>query len=106
MVRRASAVIAQHGLHNPDYASAAGADYLKLFSLEALGYLRAQTAEIAYRRLAHGGKRAVMIDPRFYQAKVETARFFMHRILPHTSGLFSAIMSGPGAITAFDEASF
>jgi butyryl-CoA dehydrogenase len=42
----------------------------------------------------------------FYRAKVATARFFMQRLLPQTSGLLQAIMAGGGSIMAFDEAAF
>jgi butyryl-CoA dehydrogenase len=34
----------------------------------------------------------------FYQAKLATARFYMTRLLPQTSALLAAIMSGAGPI--------
>ncbi|MEJ2692139.1 MAG: acyl-CoA dehydrogenase C-terminal domain-containing protein, partial [Candidatus Thiodiazotropha sp.] len=46
------------------------------------------------------------VDRRFYQAKIDTARFYMQRLLPQSSGLFSAIMAGSGTIMAFDDDAF
>ncbi len=98
-LQRASAWIAQSGLSNPDEAGAAATDYLRLFGLTALAYLWTRMAEIALANL-DGEER------RFYQAKVDTARFFMQRLLPQNSGLFSAILAGGGTIMAFDDEAF
>jgi nucleoside-triphosphatase len=38
--------------------------------------------------------------------KDETTGFYMERILPRTSGLFSAILSGSGSIMAFKDEAF
>ena len=42
----------------------------------------------------------------FYRAKVNTARFYIQRLLPQSAGLYGAIMAGGGAITGFAEADF
>ena len=42
----------------------------------------------------------------FYAAKLVTARFYMQRMLPQTSGLFSSIMAGAKTMMAFEEAAF
>jgi hypothetical protein len=98
-LQRASAWIAQSGLSNPDQAGAAASDYLRLFGLTALAYLWTRMAEISMQKL-DGEER------RFYQAKIDTARFFMQRLLPQNSGLFSAILAGSGSIMAFDDDAF
>jgi butyryl-CoA dehydrogenase len=98
-LQRASAWIAQSGLSDPDQAAAAATDYLRLFGLTALAYLWTRMAEIALAKV-DGEER------RFYQAKIDTARFYMQRLLPQSSGLFSAIMAGAGSIMAFDDDAF
>jgi hypothetical protein len=98
-LQRASAWIAQSGLGNPDEAGAAATDYLRLFGLTALAYLWTRMAEISLSKL-DGEER------RFYQAKIDTGRFFMQRILPQSSGLFSAILAGSGSIMGFDDDAF
>ncbi|MCR6632539.1 MAG: acyl-CoA dehydrogenase C-terminal domain-containing protein [Magnetospirillum sp.] len=99
-LQQATAQVARAGLANPDEAGAAASDYLRLFGLTALAYLWARMAEISLPRLGEG-------DPDgFYAAKVNTARFFMERVLPQTSGLFSQVMAGGKSMMAFDEAAF
>ncbi len=39
----------------------------------------------------------------FHQAKLATARFYMTRVLPQTSGLFAAINAGAKPIMAVEE---
>ncbi len=96
-LRQATAQVTRAGMADPDEAGAAASDYLRLFGLTALAYLWARMAEISLPKAAE--------DP-FYAAKVGTARFFMDRILPQTSALFSQIMAGGKSIMSFDEAAF
>ncbi|MEJ2593065.1 MAG: acyl-CoA dehydrogenase C-terminal domain-containing protein [Candidatus Thiodiazotropha sp.] len=98
-LQRASAWVAQSGLGDPDEAGAAATDYLRLFALTALAYLWTRMAEIALSKL-DGDER------RFYQAKVDTARFYMQRLLPQSSAHFSAILAGSRSIMAFDDEAF
>lgn len=98
-LQQATAQVARAGMGNPDEAGAAATDYLRLLGLTALAYQWARMAEVSLPHLAD--------DPDgFYAAKVGTARFFMERLLPQTSGLFSAIMAGGKSMMAFDEAAF
>ncbi len=98
-LQRASAWIAQNGMGNPDEAAAASSDYLRLFGLTALAYLWTRMAEVSLDKL-DGEER------RFYQAKLDTARFFMQRLLPQNSGLFSAILAGSKSMMAFEDEAF
>jgi butyryl-CoA dehydrogenase len=99
-LQQATAHVARAGLRNPDEAGAAATDYLRLFGLTALAYLWARMAEVSLAKSGAG-------DPDgFYAAKVATARFYMQRLLPQTSGLFSAIMAGGKSIMAFEDAAF
>src|SRR3546814_2083708 len=79
--------IAQQGLKDPEEAGAAAADYLNLFALTALAYLWTRMAEASLARLDGD-------DAAFHEAKLATARFFFQRVLPRSSGHFSAIMAG------------
>jgi butyryl-CoA dehydrogenase len=98
-LQKASAWIAGKGLRNPNEAGAAASDYLRLFALVAIAYLWARTAEIALPR-SHD------VDDRFYRAKVNTARYFLQRVLPQTGGLLACIVAGGGSLMAFDDEDF
>ncbi|MDH3476650.1 MAG: acyl-CoA dehydrogenase, partial [Rhodospirillales bacterium] len=86
-LQQATAWIAQQGLRDPEEAGAAATDYLRLFGLTALAFLWARMAAVSLAK-ADGDETG------FYRAKLATARFYMTRILPQTSGLFAAIMAG------------
>lgn len=94
--------VAQQGLRNPDEAGAASADYLRLFALVAMAYVWARMALVAKAKLAAGADG----DASFYQAKIDTARFFMTKMLPESGALFAQIMAGAKPLMAFDDAAF
>jgi Acyl-CoA dehydrogenases len=98
-LQQATGYIAQQGLKDPEEAAAAATEYLRLFGLVAMAYLWARMAEIALSRRDSD-------DTGFYQAKVDTARFYMERLLPQSSSLFAAIMAGGGTMMNFKEAAF
>jgi butyryl-CoA dehydrogenase len=99
-LQQATAQVARAGMANPDEAGAAASDDLRLFGLTALAYLWARMAEISLPKMGADDTDG------FYAAKVNTARFFMERILPQTSALFSQVMAGGKSMMAFDEAAF
>jgi hypothetical protein len=45
-------------------------------------------------------------DTAFYDAKITTARFFFHRLLPDVAALWGSIKSGKSSLMALDEALF
>ncbi len=98
-LQRATAAVAQKGLKDPDEAAAVACDYLRLFGLVAFAYLWARMAEISLPHIDGD-------NGRFYRAKVDTARFFMDRLLPQTGALFSGIMAGGESTMAFDDEAF
>ena len=63
--------------------------------------IRAKMAVIARRRLDEGAGK-----PLFYQAKLDTARFFMTRMLPETSSLAARIRAGAAPIMDFNDEAF
>ncbi len=98
-LQRATAVIAQRGLKDPDQAAAVASDYLRLFGLVAFAYLWARMAALALPRIEEE-------NARFYRAKLDTARFFMDRLLPQSGALFSSIMAGGESTLNFDDDAF
>lgn len=98
-LQRASLWIAAQGLRDPNEAGAAATDYLRLFGLVALAYLWARAAQVAQQKL-EGEERG------FYQAKLDTARFYMERILPQSGALFATLMSGSRTMMAFEDDQF
>lgn len=91
--------IGQKGLANPEEAAGAATDYLRLFALTALAYLWAKMVELALTK-RDGAERE------FYQAKINTARFFYERLLPQTGALTAIIMSGAGSMMNFNHEAF
>ena len=84
---------------NPNEAGAASSDYLRLFALVTLAYLWMRMAEIAATKLGGG-------DDLFYQAKIDTARFYFERILPESGALFSKILAGGDSMMNFNDDAF
>lgn len=98
-LQMATGWIAREGMKNPDEAGAAATDYLRLFALVSLGYLWMRMAEIGMKQREGG-------EALFYQAKVDTARFYFDRILPQTGSLFATIMSGSDSMMSFNDEAF
>ena len=92
----ATGMLRQRVQSSPEEVSACAADYMRLFGLTALGYLWVRVAEIALPKS----------NEEFYRAKLATARFFMQRILPQTTGLHAMILAGAPPVMDLDEASF
>jgi alkylation response protein AidB-like acyl-CoA dehydrogenase len=84
---------------NPDELGAAATDYLRIFALTTFAWLWARMAQLAQARLADDGSG-------FYRTKINTARFFMGRLLPQIQGLNIGIRSGSGLMMALDETEF
>jgi butyryl-CoA dehydrogenase len=98
-LQQATLWIAQQGLKDPEEAGAAATDYLNLFAYTALAYMWVRMAETSLKGLEGEQKD-------FYEAKLATARFFFQRLLPKSSGHFSAIMAGKAPVMALKEAAF
>jgi butyryl-CoA dehydrogenase len=90
-LQQATLWVAQQSLKDREEAGAAACDYLRMFALVTLAYMWARTAKVAIGKLT--GEREA-----FHRAKLATANFYMKRLLPQTSSLFAAIMSGAGPI--------
>ena len=91
--------IAEKGMKNPEEGAGAATDYLRMLGLVSLAYLWARMADIALEQ--RQGDEAL-----FYQAKLDTARFYFERLLPQTGALTSAIMSGCASMMNFNPEAF
>lgn len=100
-LQQSTAHIAQQGLKDGNEAGAASSDYLHQFALIALAYMWARQAKIAQDKIERGEDTSG-----FYAAKLDTARFFMQRMLPEADGRFKMIMAGAEPVMALDEAQF
>jgi len=78
---------------NPAEIGAAAVDYLQLFGLTALAFEWAQMAE----------KSIDNTEDDFYKAKVQTAQFYMQRVLPRTLSHHAAILSGCDTLMDFTD---
>ncbi len=88
-------------LQNRDEAGAAAVDYLMYSGYVTLAYFWAAAARVAMQRLSAG-----TTEEGFYNAKLQTARFYFQRILPRTRVHAAAIQSGAGNLMDIDEADF
>jgi butyryl-CoA dehydrogenase len=87
------------GISNPEEAAAAATDYLRMFGLVAIGFMWARMAEKAFKL------RLTAPDP-FYDAKIDTATYYMTKILPETGSLMASIMAGAAPVMAMKEDAF
>ena len=76
------------GFQNADEVGAAAVDYLRICGHLIFGYFFARMAQTALRQIAAGNT-----DP-FYQAKLQTARFYFARLFPETAMLERTMRSG------------
>ena len=65
---------------------------LRLFGITAGGWQLLRSAVIADGHLGAGGRGFLPAD--FYRAKLETARFYVHHVLPQASALAHAVIHG------------
>lgn len=101
LLQDTTAWVYQQMSKNPLEAGAAGTDYLRLFALTAMAFMWAKMAVIAQQRLAAGEGKAA-----FYQAKLDTARFFMTRMLPETDSLATKVKAGAAPLMDFNDEAF
>ena len=86
------------GMQNPDEVGAAAVDYLRVAGHLVFGYLFARMAQVALREIAAGNA-----DP-FYQAKLQTARFYFAKLFPETATLMRTARAGSKVLMDTDLA--
>jgi len=86
------------GFQNADEVGAAAVDYLRVAGHLVFGYFWARMAQVALRRIAEGST-----DP-FYQAKLQTARFYFAKLFPETAMLMRSARAGAKVLMDTDAA--
>ncbi|SFD43343.1 acyl-CoA dehydrogenase C-terminal domain-containing protein [Paracidovorax konjaci] len=86
------------GFQNPDEVGAAAVDYLRVAGHLVFGYMFARMAQVALRKIAAGDT-----DP-FYQAKLQTARFYFAKLFPETATLMRTARAGSKPLMDTDAA--
>jgi alkylation response protein AidB-like acyl-CoA dehydrogenase len=100
-LQQATALIAQKGLKDQNEAAAAAVDFNRMFGLVAIGYMWAQMVVAAQKSMAAGTGNA-----EFYESKIQTARFYMTRIIPEVDSRFKNIMAGADTLMEMKASSF
>jgi alkylation response protein AidB-like acyl-CoA dehydrogenase len=83
---------------NPDEVGGAAVDYLRVLGHLIFGYFWARMAQVALREIESGNT-----DP-FYQAKLQTARFYFARLFPETATLMRTARAGVANLLDTDAA--
>lgn len=86
------------GFQNPDEVGAAAVDYLRVAGHFVFGYFFALMARVALAEIAAGNT-----DP-FYQAKLQTARFYFAKLFPETATLMRTARTGSAPLMNTDAA--
>jgi alkylation response protein AidB-like acyl-CoA dehydrogenase len=99
-VQDAVVFLMQNAMKNPDEAGAAATDLLRLMALTAMTFMWNRIAVAAHKGLAAGN------DNAFYEAKLNTARFYIARVLPQTTSLNHQIKAGAATLMALPAEAF
>ena len=93
--------VAELAMKNPEEADAAAFEYLMFMGYYVLAYMWALMAQKALAKLADGDT-----ERAFYNAKVETARFYFQRILPRTESLALCVEAGASTLMSLAAEDF
>ncbi|MBT3369710.1 MAG: acyl-CoA dehydrogenase [Rhodospirillaceae bacterium] len=93
--------LAQNAIQNHEEAGAASVDFLRMMGTVAVGYMWARMARVALDQLAKGGD-----DEAFYKMKLNTARFYMGRVMPDTASLKARATAGAEVLMMPDDEAF
>lgn len=75
--------MAKEGAGNPEKAAGGATEYLRLFAMVLVGWY--------WLRIVQAVQTRKDSDPDFYASKMDTARFYLQKILPQCAGLAAAI---------------
>ncbi|MDG1285982.1 MAG: acyl-CoA dehydrogenase C-terminal domain-containing protein [Rickettsiales bacterium] len=94
-LQNATLWLAKTGMGNPNDPAAGATEYLRMFALCVMGYVWARQAKLALEKIESGDG---LHSKEFYEAKLDTARFFMQRQLPDCVSLLLKITNGSKSI--------
>jgi len=98
VLRDATAALLYQYTEAPASAYAVSVAYLHLCGRVLGGALMARSAAIASRKLAEGSD-----DPKFYRAKLQSARFYAEYLLPESLSLARTVKSGGASVAEADS---
>jgi len=93
--------IGMNAMKNREEVGAASVDYLMYSGYAVFAYLWARMAKVAQDKLAEGTS-----EESFYQAKVQTARFYFKRMLPRTKTHAETMLAGADTLLDMPEDAF
>ncbi len=88
--------IGYKAMQDADEVGAAAVDYLRVAGHLVFGYFWARMAQVALQQMAQGSR-----DP-FYQAKLQTARFYFAKLFPETATLMITARAGASVLMETD----
>lgn len=91
----------QNAATNPNNLGAGAHNYMHIMGIVCLGYVWLRMAKVAKAALDAGAD-----DPKFYENKLVTARYYAERFLPDAGALRRKLEAGSEAMMALDEEGF
>ena len=88
--------IGYKAMQNADEVGAAAVDYLRVTGHLVFAYFWARMAKVALQEIDKGNRDS------FYQAKLQTARFYFAKLLPETASLMATARAGAAALMDTD----
>jgi hypothetical protein len=93
--------LAQNAIQNHEEAGAASVDFLRMMGTVAIGFMWARMARVALDQLAAGTD-----EEEFYRMKLNTARYYMGRVMPDTASLKRRAEAGAEVLMMPDDGAF
>lgn len=100
-LQKATMWLMQNGMGDREQAASAATPYLRLFALTAVAYFWSRMSAVAQQKLDEGAT-----ETDLYKAKIETATFYMHKILPQTLALMAEIEAGKDSLMSLSAEQF
>jgi alkylation response protein AidB-like acyl-CoA dehydrogenase len=100
-LQKATMWLMQNGMGDREQAASAATPFLRLFALTAVAYFWSRMAGVAQQKLNEGAT-----ETDLYKAKIETAAFYMQKILPQTLSLMAEIEAGKDSLMALTSEQF
>lgn len=99
-LKSATMWLVQNAMSNPNNAGSASYDYMHLFGLVSMGMAWAMIARAALE------KKNIEPDSKRWNSKLNTAAYFMQRMLPETALRLARIKAGSGVMMSLSEDEF